>query len=393
MAGAALQHGVVMTAEASRVESAVAYRARCIVGASAILDRVAELEGASSTALAFQRKDWLKPLYQSLAVSLDAVPSAVEVTDSASGELVLLLPLVQTKVHGLRTLSFASLGVSDYGAPILGPAAPDSAAGAEALITSIRAAPMDADILSLNNMPAMVDGRVNPLTLCTSATPSRHARHVLACDGTVEALLASRGKKYRKESERCFRLLAEKGLPHFKRADSETELSRAYAILQAQQHSRRADEGDAYLLDRPAYSGFYHNALIEGAAAGTAHIFTLKAGDEVGAVLFGISHAGVFTLLRISTAQDEGWKRMSPGRLIVIETMRHFIDQGVRTFDMGIGSYSFKHGFGIAGEPLYDLTLPLSAKALPRVALDRAKSKLRQHPRLMAAAKRLMGRE
>lgn len=389
MPPAAIQHGPVITTSAA--ESAVAsYRGCVLEGADAILERLRVIEASAATALAFQRLDWLTPLYKTLAQSMSADPIAVEITDAVSGDLALFLPLVRTRAGRLSVVSAASLGVSDYGGPILGPAAPMTAAAAATLVSVLRKVLTDDDLLELSNMPREICGRLNPLAFVRQATAAVHAGHALTIETTVEAMIAARGKKYRKESERCFRLLAEKGTPCCKRASTEPEVAHAYAILEAQQLSRRADGGD-YVLDRPGYSKFYAEALRAGLEHGTAHIFTLKAGDETGAVLFGISHGSTFTLLRISTAQDEAWKRMSPGRLIVIETMRAFAAEGVTTFDMGIGSYAFKHGFGTEVRPLFDLVLPLSAKALPRAGLHRAKAKLRNHPRLMTAAKRLLG--
>ena len=71
--------------------------------------------------------------------------------------------------------------------------------------------------------------------------------------------------------------------------------------------------------------------------------------------------------------------------------MRHFAGQGVRTFDMGIGDYAFKRGFGAQTQPLFDLVVPLTLKALPAAALFRAKGALRRNPRFKALADRLRG--
>ena len=383
--GAALPGAVVVLPSAT-----ARYVAQRLDGSAAVLACIAAHEGVCS-ALAFQRSAWLKPLYESLAVDLGATALAVCVTDANSGELAVLLPLVITRHGRISVVSWAALGVSDYGAPLLGPKAPTNARDAAALWIAVKGALKGCDLIQLSNMPHEIDGRPNPFTLLRSQLPSRHASHALTLTATVETFLASRGKKYRKEAERCTRLLSEKGTPEFRRAQTDAEIGEAYNMLQEQQRQRHAAHASQYQLDQPAFAKFFETALRAGTPIHAAHVFTLKAGFETGAVLYGISHGSTFTLLRISTA-GESWKRVSPGRLIVLDTMRYFLAHGVTTFDMGIGDYDFKHGFGVEARALVDVVAALSLRASPRAAGVRAKAKARQHPRLVDAVKWVMGR-
>ena len=370
--------------------AAAAYVAHRLDGSAAVLACIAAHEGACS-GLAFQRRAWLGPLYESLTVDLGATALAVCVTDANTGELAVLAPLVITRQGWLSVASWASLGVSDYGAPLLGPKSPTAVRDAAAMWSAVKGALKGCDVIQLSNMPPEIDGRPNPFALLKGGLPSRHASHALTLTGTVEAFLVSRGKKYRKEAERCTRLLAEKGTPEFRRATTAAEITEAYATLQAQQRQRHLAHASNYQLDQPAYANFFDTALHAGSPIRTAHIFTLKADGETGAVLYGISHGTTFTLLRISTA-GESWKRVSPGRLIVLDTMRYFLAHGITTFDMGIGDYDFKHGFGVEARALADVVAVLSLRGLPRAAVAHAKAKARQHPRLVDAAKWVMGR-
>ena len=370
--------------------AAVSYCAERIDGTAAVLARIAEHEKAC-IALAFQHSAWLKPLYESLAADLGATALAVCLTEGASSELAVLLPLVITREGRLSVVSWASLGVSDYGAPLLGPKSPATERDAQAMWASIKRCLKDCDLIQLSNMPREIDGRINPFSLLKAKQVARHASHTLTLDTTVEAFLASRGKKYRKEAERCTRLFHERGTPEFRRAETDADISEAYTALQAQQQERHAALGSNYRLDQPAFARFFEVALRSGTPAGVAHIFTLRAGGDIGAVLYGITHGATFTLLRISTG-GEAWKRVSPGRLIVLDTMRYFLSHGVTTFDMGIGDYAFKHGFGTNAGPLDDVVAALSLKGAPKAAIARAKAKARHYPGLVDAAKRVLGR-
>ena len=346
------------------------YLVEHVIGTQRVLDRLEALPAAGT---GFQDARWLGPLLSELAPCRGAEPSLIIATDRESGELSLALPVLTVLARGLRKVTFPDLGVSDYGAPLLGPAAPRDAKGAAMLLAALREAFKGVDVLDLGNMLREIGGRANPLALVRGAAASRHSAHRVYVADTIEAFLRSRGKKFRKEVERCTRLLDKAGPWTLRRAETAAEIGAAYAVLEQQQGVRWQQNGGTYMLAEAAYSSFYARLLHEGAEDGFAHIFTLDCGEEVVAVLLGIERDGVFTLLRISNAGDR-WRHVSPGRLIVVEAMRYFIGRGVRTFDMGIGDYAFKDGFGVSAEPLADLVLPCTWKALPYAAHRRVRA-------------------
>ena len=59
--------------------------------------------------------------------------------------------------------------------------------------------------------------------------------------------------------------------------------------------------------------------------------------------------------------------------------MKYFVARGVRRFDMGIGDYPFKRGFGVEDVPLYDLIVARDLSALPGALFHRLKGRLRQN--------------
>ncbi|MEQ1714190.1 MAG: GNAT family N-acetyltransferase, partial [Hyphomicrobium sp.] len=304
-----------------------------------------------------------------------------------------LLPLVVAREGRPRVARFADIGVTDYRAPILGAAAPQDRNGQRALWREItRALSGKADLVRFEAMPAEIGGRANPLAALPAATAARLTGMWTNVETTVEDFLRGRGKKYRKEAERCFRLLEKEGTPHFQRADTAEAIERAYAALQAQQSQRHGDTGNEhYVLDQPKYSEFYRDLLLAERDSGFAHIFTLEADGGIVAALMGVEQGGTFTALRISNGGPL-WRHLSPGRLVVIEAMRHMVERGVRTFDLGAGDYPFKRGFGAAEIPLHDLVSALTTRGLPAVAAERSKAWLKRHPALADAAKRLAGR-
>ncbi len=340
----------------------------------------------------FQSLNWLTVLYEELAPSKRAMPRVVIVTERNSGEVAIVLPLLVTKKRTLRVARMADLGVSDYGGPILGLAPLKKRRSIRRVWRAIRHALKDVDLIKLERMPAEIGGLPNPLVTPATTAPARHNGNVLTIETTVEDFLRSRGKKYRKEVERCFRLWEKEGAPRFERAIAPEAIARGYSALEEQQGARHEALGSNYVLDEPAYRAFYERLVMDGTECDLGYLFTLEGNGAVIATLFGIVHDGTFTLLRISNG-GERWSHLSPGRLIVVEAMKYFVDKGVRRFDMGIGDYPFKRGFGVTEVPLYDLIVARDLAALPRAAFHRWKARARKNPRIRALARRFMGKK
>ena len=146
-----------------------------------------------------------------------------------------MLPLLVTKKRTLRVARIADLGVSDYGGPILGLAPLKKRRSIRRVWRAIRHALKDVDLIKLERMPAEIGGLPNPLVTRTGVTPARHYGNVLTIETTVEDFLRSRGKKYRKEVERCSRLWEKEGAPRFERATTPEAIARGYSVLEEQQ--------------------------------------------------------------------------------------------------------------------------------------------------------------
>lgn len=407
-----------MRAVPSQTRAASLFAVERVTGAPNVLAHLARAHAAGAVVTPFQSEAWIAALDADVAPALAASTELLSVTDPATHEFLLALPITVRRVGGLRVAEIADLGASDYQAPVIGPAAASIAFDAPAraaLLAALGRALADVDMLRFEKMPREIVGRANPLAMLAGARPSRFSANRLTVETTVEAFIAARGKKYRKEAERCFRRIAEEGEVRFARAETAAEIEAAYAQLEAWQHARHAEAGHVYALARPELSRFYRRLALagmqdsatlvspsplggagrgEGACTSTpvarrfASIFTLGVGGRPVAILYGVENAGTFTLLRIADA-GEDWKHVSPGRLVVIETMRHMVGRGIRVFDMGIGDYPFKHWIGCTAHPLVDLDVALRWRAWPRVAAAGLKRRLRENERVRALVARL----
>jgi CelD/BcsL family acetyltransferase involved in cellulose biosynthesis len=324
---------------------------------------------AASAPTGFQRRSWLGAIMKRLAPVVGAHPECVAVRDTATGALVALFAFEVRREMGIRIARFIDLGVSDYNAPLIIDRSDQSLPRNKALLDCVSRCLTGVDVLLLE--------RIHPgvLTPHPAGLPSRHSGNSLTIIDSVESFVRSRGKKYRKELERSYRVLEAEGAWSFQRAIGHEEVERAYAALEQKQAERHADKADRYALNKPQFSAFYRDIL--ACPTGLAQIFTLTVDGQIIAALLGIEHASTFTLLRIANG-GEHWRHVSPGRLIVMETMRHFCAKGVKDFDMGIGDYAFKRGFGMQPVPLVDIVIPVTAFGVPFAAVTRLRTRLRQ---------------
>src|SRR3954449_11455126 len=108
-------------------------------------------DGGASTP--FQHPQWLDAWYGAFAAVDDVEPLVAVVTDAATGEPAVLLPLIRRRQKGVRIVEFADLDLTDYNAPLLGGAAPRDAKAARALWRDLKAAlrrsPGGADLMRL----------------------------------------------------------------------------------------------------------------------------------------------------------------------------------------------------------------------------------------------------
>ncbi len=388
---ASVSNSAVLDPDASRAR-ALSWRgprfvAEVFDGADEALAALEAVQGGL-TSSGFQSLNWLTVLYEELAPAHRAMPRLVVVSERNSGSVALVLPLIVKKKRTLRVARFADFGVSDYGGPILGPAVLNKRRSMRRAWRAVRYAMRDVDLIRLEKMPATIGGRPNPLITRSGVAPSRLSGNTIVIGTTVEDYIASRGKKYRKEVERCTRLWEKEGAPKFSRALEPEEIARAYTMLEEQQLARHTALGSKYILDEPAYRAFYERLVMDGTEAELGYLFTLEAGPETIATLFGIAHEGTFTLLRISNG-GERWSHLSPGRLIVVEAMKYFVARGVTRFDMGIGDYPFKRGFGATEVPLYDLIVARDLAAVPRATFHRVKGRARKNQWLRSVYRRI----
>jgi CelD/BcsL family acetyltransferase involved in cellulose biosynthesis len=351
--------------------------------------------GDAGNATPFQDWQWLEAWYGAFA-NIDSVePLIAIVLNAATGELAVLLPLIRRMHKGIRIVEPADLDLTDYNAPVLGPAAPRDAKAARAMWHDLRDAlrhlPGGADLIRLRKMPVETDGRPNPLALLDGAGPCALNGNVVTTGDDFDAWRFTLERTVRKELERSWRVLTRDPAAAFRIITDKDEALRVLSTMQTQQGDRMQHLGLNFVLNDETYAAFYRNLVEQNVGNDYAVLSALSVGDEVVATLLGIRQGSRYVMVRISNA-GEKWSNCSPGRLIIERTMAALHKDGVRQFDFSIGNYAYKRRFGVARIALVDFTAALGWRGLPYALRDRTARWLRRHPRLAERVKRALGK-
>jgi CelD/BcsL family acetyltransferase involved in cellulose biosynthesis len=351
--------------------------------------------GAFEPLTAFQHPQWYASWYRAFASTDGVEPLIAVVSDAATGERAALLPLIRHRQGSLRIVEFADLNLTDFNAPLLGPAAPRDDVAARQFWRDLQAALRKthggADLIRLRKMPVKLAARPNPLALLDGVGPSVVNGNLLTIGDDHNAWRYELDRKVRKELGRSWRVFTREPYAVFKFATDTDEALDLLSTTEVQQGTRLSGLGLNYVLDNEDCTAFYRDLVREGTSRGYALMTALTTSDEVVATLLGIRTGSRYVMIRISNA-GEKWSACSPGRLIIDRTIEALHKDGVREFDFSIGNYSYKRRFGPQRTPLVDLSAALSWRGQPHALRDRAVLALRHYPKLSARLKQALAK-
>ena len=343
----------------------------------------------------FQHPQWIAAWYDAFAASDGIEPLIAVITEASTGEQAALLPLIRRRHNNITMIEFADLDLTDYIAPILGPAAPRDAGTARKLWrdlkTALRRLPGGADLIRLRKVAVDLDGRPNPLALLKEAGPCPLNGNIVTTGDDYDAWRYTLEKTVRKELERSWRVFTRDPAASFSMVSDHNDALRILATTEIQQGTRMQSLGLNFILNDETCAAFYRNLVRDGIGGGYALVTALTVGDEVVATLLGIRCGARYVMIRISNAGDK-WSNCSPGRLIIERTMAALHRDGVREFDFSTGNYAYKRRFGVKRFPLVNVFAALSWRGLPHALRGRVACKLRNYPKLTAFLKRALGK-
>jgi CelD/BcsL family acetyltransferase involved in cellulose biosynthesis len=304
-----------------------------------------------SGATPFQHPVWLTALYEELAPRRNARKHVVTVRHE-DGRLALVLPLVHRRRGILRLLEFADLGVNDYAAPVLDPAAPDLAKD-DGVARQVRRALGRFDLLRIERVPDTPDVL---LSLIAGSSASRHLydTHLMELAETVEEWRDGLDPAFVRHVERKYKRLRPKGERRLRLVGDAAEVDALMSRMQEFRAARFGERGGIDLVQDPDCFRFYCRVARDSVAAGPGRLAVLEVGDEPVAVAFDvIDHDRELFLL---VGYDVGRLRnYSLGLLIVDELVRDAIGRGQAYFDLTVGDESYKADFGARPRPMFEV--------------------------------------
>ena len=344
---------------------------------------------ADGRATSFQHSHWFDAWY---AAFQSVSPLIAIISDAATHREAALVPLVHRVHKGIGIVEFPDLGLTDYNAPLLGPGAPQDEAEARALcralVAALRRLPEPADLLRMQKMPAVIEGRPNPLvTLGREGSCSLNGNLIEVGDDFEPYRTSIK----RMQLPRSFRVFSRYPGAMFRIITEAAEATRLLDTMDAQQQARMRCLGVEFNLNEGPRAKFYRELVGRGIAEGYAIVSALTCDEAVVATALGIRRGNNLIFLRISNA-GRRWSHCSPSRLIIERTMDALHKDGVREFDLSIGNYAFKHRFGAVPFPLTDVSIALGWRGIPYVLRDRAAQRLRRYPWLAERVGRARGR-
>ena len=217
----------------------------------------------------FQHGKWLAAWYGAFAGQPGIEPLLATVRDRATGEVALFLPLIRRKLKRICVVEFADLELTDYNAPLLGPAAPREPQGGSHPVARAAAGVAPAAWRrrshSLQENAARSAGRVQSAGdagWSRAVLAERKSRHHRRGFRSVQAFAqARRPQGSRTELARVYGV-SRRCIPDCRR--ERTKRLRVLATLDAQQSARMQHLGANFILDDEACADFYRNLVRDG---------------------------------------------------------------------------------------------------------------------------------
>lgn len=311
-------------------------------------------------------------LIETIGATAGAEAVLIGVADAA-GRPLALFPFTLRRQGGLRLIEGLGFGVTDYYAPLLAAGVELDAAATTALWRAVRAALPPADLVRLINVPRSLYGARHALSAAAFLGPMGHGASVLSYRDAAGQQFDPATLGVARDVRRKLKKLAALGETRFYVATTPEEVAALMDALVAMRQARFAQLGRRDKLDEPGVEAFYRRL----AADGLARVYGLAVGGEIVAVVYGLAHDGVFTLLIPTMSAEERYQAGSPGLVSLLLAIEASLAAGDRVFDFSVGELFYKTRFPTEKVELLEHVEALSALGLAPALAQRARTAAR----------------
>ena len=331
----------------------------------------------SACSFVYQSFGWVSIWNSTIGQQQGVAPQIVLGRDAA-GRLLFLLPLGIGQRHGARALVWMGGREADLKAGLFAPEfiASIAAADWDALWARIRALLPAHDVVHLTDQPDLVGGFRNPfLSSRTHILPDRTHATRLGRNWDSYYREKRSGSARNLEKRRMKQLQAE-GEVRFEVAQSPMDVIFLLDWLFHHKAKMLAQVGVKDPFANEAIRGFYLESARNCLPFGTSHLSVLRLNGKPVSVVWGLVHNRRFYYL--VSAYDSAHSRTSPGRLHLRELMRWAIENGLESFDLGVGEQDYKFHWCEEHVGLFASIEAVGMRGRPVAAIIGAKTSLKR---------------
>ncbi|MGZ9097468.1 MAG: GNAT family N-acetyltransferase [Micavibrio sp.] len=353
-----------------------------------LLWRRLEAEGLCTV---FQTYDWAACWYDTAASCGEAEPLIAVVFNENIG-MVWIMPLCLYRRKGLRIISFADLGITDYAAPLMARGAPSDPETVQAMMRSVFKVLPPCDIINFQKLVEKVEGVPNPLLLLPGIERFPVGSHGIRLGEPWPALkkkiVQSRMRSHIRHREKLIREEGEVVIEHHVSPEMFRPLMDRIITLR---NKRFLEIGKPAMP--PLWQNFYKNLASRKSRALNIIISTMTVAGETVATCFGLARGKTYYAI-MPTFEMGKWERFAPGTMLYDAMLTNFSEQTGEGgyFDFTVGDEPYKKRFGGERHLLFEWMMPRSAVGLIAYMVWRTKVALRYHPRFLEILKKVANR-
>jgi CelD/BcsL family acetyltransferase involved in cellulose biosynthesis len=278
-----------------------------------------------------------------------------------NGSLAALLPLVERRERGLRTVRLLGHGPSDRLAPIC---APDDRPAATAALRELLAA-SGADLFVGEQMPAEGGwgAALGAKVVEREASPT-----IDIADLDWDQFLARRSRNFRQQARRYERRLNERGELRFRLSDQRQALAGDLETVFELHAARWSDGGSsAFTAPRRELHREFARAALE---RGWLRLWLLELDGRPLAAWYGFRFADAEWFYQ--SGRDPAAEADRVGFVLLLHTIRSAIEDGVTSYLLLRGDEAYKDRVADGDSRLETIALPLSARGRAALLARRA---------------------
>lgn len=337
---------------------------------------------------AFQTYDWTSCWYDA-AMSCGEAEPVIIVVQNEEAELVWILPLCRYRKKGMRIISFADLGITDYTAPLIARGAPADQKSIKTIIDAVLDALPSCDLINFQKLIDKVEGVPNPLLSLKGLEHFPVGRHgIRLCEPWPSLAEKIMQRRLRSTIRRQRNNIEKHGDVAFVKHNLPETIAPVLDELLTMRRARFEAMGRPDLS--PVWKNFYYALSARKNRTLDLSVTTMTVSGEAIASCFGLVRGKNYHAL-LPTFKIGKWEKFRPGAILFDTMLTGFSEQTQADgyFDFTVGDEIYKKRFGSESHPLYEWMAPRSVAGLVICIAWRAKVIIRRHPRILAALKKV----